>query len=154
QGGGSDPEESGRSELIFQAQVFGANRSDAAARAAALIARFDLEDAADRRTATWSGGQRRRLDLALGLAHHPHVLFLDEPTTGLDPPSRANLWDAIRALRDDGTTVLITTHYLEEADALCDRLTIVDHGRVVAEGTPDELKRRVAGDVVTVGVGI
>jgi ABC-2 type transport system ATP-binding protein len=95
---------------------------------------------------------RRRLDVALGIVHRPEVLFLDEPTTGLDPQARANMWDEIRRLREQGTTIFLTTHYLEEADALCDRLAIIDHGRIVAEGTADELKRQVAGDLVTLGV--
>ena len=97
---------------------------------------LDLSEFADRRVKTYSGGQRRRLDVALGIVHQPNVLFLDEPTTGLDPQNRANLWDHLRALRDQGTTIVLTTHYLEEADVLCDRLVIVDHGKVVAEGTP------------------
>jgi ABC-2 type transport system ATP-binding protein len=102
---------------------------------------------------TLSGGQRRRLHVALGLVHRPPLVFLDEPTAGLDPHSRSNLWEHIRRLRDEyGTTVFLTTHYLDEADALCDRILIIDHGRIVAEGTPEELKRRVSGDVVTVEV--
>ena len=95
---------------------------------------------------------RRRLDVGLGIVHRPSVLFLDEPTTGLDPQARARMWDEIRALREQGTTIFLTTHYLEEADALADRLAIIDHGLIVAEGTADELKRQVAGDVVTLGV--
>ena len=152
QGGGTDPTVTGRDEVVFQARTYGMAKADAAARAAELLERFDLAGPADRPTGTWSGGQRRRLDLAVGLVHRPALVFLDEPTTGLDPQSRANLWAEIRQLRDQGTTVLLTTHYLEEADALCDRLTIVDHGRVVVEGTPDALKRQIAGDVVTIGV--
>src|SRR5205814_5001922 len=101
---------------------------------------------------TYSGGQRRRVDIALGIIHSPQVVFLDEPTTGLDPQSRAHLWDEVRRLRAEGMTVFLTTHYLEEADALCDRVAIIDHGQIVAEGTPDDLKREVAGDVVTIGV--
>jgi ABC-2 type transport system ATP-binding protein len=102
--------------------------------------------------ATLSGGQRRRLDVAMGLAHRPALLFLDEPSTGLDPQSRANLWDHIRDLRArHGTTLFLTTHYLDEADALCDRILVIDRGRIVAGGTPDELKRRVSGDLVVVG---
>ena len=97
---------------------------------------------------TYSGGQRRRLDVALGVVHEPEVLFLDEPSTGLDPQNRASLWDHIRRLRDRGTTVFLTTHYLDEADALCDRIMIIDHGAVVAEGTPRELKQQVAGDAI------
>jgi ABC-2 type transport system ATP-binding protein len=95
---------------------------------------------------------RRRLDVGLGIVHRPAVLFLDEPKTGLDPQARARMWDEIRALRERGTTVFLTTHYLEEADALADRLAIIDHGRIVADGTADELKRQVAGDVITLGV--
>ena len=152
QGGGSDPTVTGRSELVLQARLFGASRAAARAAADRLIERFDLTACADRPSGTWSGGQRRRLDLAIGLVHRPKLVFLDEPTTGLDPQSRANLWDEIRDLRWNGTTVLLTTHYLEEADALCDRLAILDGGRIVAEGTPDELKRQIAGDVVTVVV--
>ena len=102
-------------------------------------------------TKTYSGGQKRRLDIGVGLMHLPQLLFLDEPTTGLDPQSRARMWDEVRRLRDTGTTVFLTTHYLEEADALCDRIAIIDHGKIVALGTPDELKRQVAGDVVVVG---
>src|SRR5690606_20307369 len=94
--------------------------------------------------------QRRRVDIALGIIHEPKVVFLDEPTTGLDPQSRAHMWDEIRRLRAEGMTVFLTTHYLEEADALCDRIAIIDHGRIVAEGTPAELKRDISGDVVTV----
>jgi ABC-2 type transport system ATP-binding protein len=99
---------------------------------------------------TYSGGQRRRLDVALGIVHQPSVLFLDEPTTGLDPQNRANLWEHQRTLRDMGTTIVLTTHYLEEADALCDRLVIVDHGRIVITGTPRDLKHRVAGDAIVI----
>lgn len=153
QGNASSPVETGRGELVMQARAFGASRDEAHARAAELIARFQLGECADRRTAGWSGGQRRRLDIALGLVHRPRVVFLDEPTTALDPQSRANLWDEIRRLRDEGTSVFLTTHYLEEADALADRVTIIDHGRIVAEGTSDELKRQIAGDVIEVGAG-
>ena len=107
----------------------------------------------DRLVKTLSGGQRRRLEIALGLVHEPPIVFMDEPTTGLDPQSRSNLWEHIRRLRSDlGTTVFLTTHYLEEADALCDRVIIIDNGVTVASGTPDELKRRVSGDVVTLRV--
>src|SRR5690606_23795781 len=101
---------------------------------------------------TYSGGQRRRVDIALGVIHEPRVVFLDEPTTGLDPQSRAHMWDEIRRLRSEGMTVFITTHYLEEADALCERVAIIDHGQIVAEGTPVDLKREISGEVVTVGL--
>jgi ABC-2 type transport system ATP-binding protein len=152
QGGSTDPQETGRRELVIQGRLYGMSRSDAQRRAAEVLAALDLEPAADRRTGTYSGGMRRRLDIGLGVVHRPRVLFLDEPTTGLDPQARARMWDEIRRLRDDGTTVFLTTHYLEEADALADRLAIIDQGRIVAEGTADELKRQIAGDVVTLGI--
>jgi len=117
-----------------------------------IISQPATATAADRRAVTYSGGQRRRLDIALGIVHEPSVLFLDEPTTGLDPQSRADLWDHIRALRDGGTTVFLTTHYLEEADLLCDRLMIMDHGQIVAEGTPRALKQQVAGDAILISL--
>jgi len=149
QEGGSDPSVTGRKELLFQAGLHGMGRAAAAKRADDIIARLQLEECADRTVKTYSGGQKRRLDIGLGLVHEPQLLFLDEPTTGLDPQSRARMWDEVRSLRDHGTTVFMTTHYLEEADALCDRLAIIDHGRIVADGTPDELKRQIAGDAVT-----
>jgi ABC-2 type transport system ATP-binding protein len=149
---GADPAVSGRSELVFQGRLYGLGRERASHRAAELLRALELEVCADRPTATWSGGQRRRLDVALGLVHRPVLLFLDEPTTGLDPQGRARMWDEVRGLREAGTTVFLTTHYLEEADALCDRVAIIDHGRIVTEGTPDELKRQVSGDVVRLGV--
>src|SRR6186997_1778533 len=152
QGGSTDPAETGRGELVLQCRLYGMNKSDAQARGAELLAALDLEAAADRTTSTYSGGMKRRLDVGLGIVHKPSVLFLDEPTTGLDPQARARMWDEIRLLRAGGTTVFLTTHYLEEADALADRLAIIDQGKIVAEGTADELKRQVAGDVITVGV--
>ena len=152
QGGSTDPAETGRGELVLQGRLYGMDASTAKRRAAEVLAALELEDAADRYTQTYSGGMRRRLDVGLGIVHRPAVLFLDEPTTGLDPQARARMWDEIRALRAAGTTVFLTTHYLEEADALADRLAIIDHGRIVAEGTADELKRQVAGDVITIGV--
>jgi ABC-2 type transport system ATP-binding protein len=152
QGGSTDPAETGRGELVLQGRLYGMNKSDAQARAAEVLASLDLEAAADRTTSTYSGGMKRRLDVGLGIVHRPSVLFLDEPTTGLDPQARARMWDEIRLLRAGGTTVFLTTHYLEEADALADRLAIIDRGVIVAEGTADELKRQVAGDVVTLVV--
>jgi ABC-2 type transport system ATP-binding protein len=152
QGGSTDPAETGRGELVIQGRLYGMSASDAKARAAEVLAKLDLEAAADRTTSTYSGGMKRRLDVGLGIVHRPSVLFLDEPTTGLDPQARARMWDEIRDLRAQGTTVFLTTHYLEEADALADRLAIIDHGKIVAEGTADELKRQVAGDVITLGV--
>ncbi|MFD8015657.1 ABC transporter ATP-binding protein [Streptomyces sp. NPDC058955] len=141
QEGGLDPQETVRAELVMQGRLYGLDRASAAARAAELAADLGLTELLDRRTPALSGGQRRRLDLAMGLVHHPEVLFLDEPTTGLDPGSRADLWALVRRLRDEhGTTVVLTTHYLDEADALADRLVVVDRGTVVAEGTPAGLK--------------
>jgi ABC-2 type transport system ATP-binding protein len=152
QSGGSDPRMSGRGELVMQGRLFGLPGTAAHERARELLDAFELADAADRPTGTYSGGMRRRLDVALGMVHRPGLLFLDEPTTGLDPQARARMWDEVRRLRETGTTVFLTTHYLDEADALCDRLAIIDHGRIVAEGTASELKKAVAGDVVTIGV--
>jgi ABC-2 type transport system ATP-binding protein len=152
QRGSTDPAIAGRTELVFQGRLYGMSATMAKQRAAELLATLELESCADRPTGTYSGGQRRRLDIGLGLVHRPRLLFLDEPTTGLDPQSRARLWEEVRRMRDGGTTVFLTTHYLEEADALCDRLAIIDHGRIVAEGTPKALKRQIAGDVVTLGV--
>ncbi len=152
QGGSTDPAETGRGELVLQGRLYGMDKPTARARASEVLAALDLEVAADRPTGTYSGGMRRRLDIGLGIVHRPQVLFLDEPTTGLDPQARARMWDEIRALREHGTTVFLTTHYLEEADALADRLAIIDHGVIVAEGTADALKREVAGDVITLGV--
>jgi ABC-2 type transport system ATP-binding protein len=152
QGGGSDPQETGRRELVIQAQLYGMSRTEAERRAADILKVLDLESAADRRTETYSGGMKRRLDIGLGIIHRPQLIFLDEPTTGLDPQARARMWDEVKKLRADGMTVFLTTHYLEEADALCDRLAIIDHGKIVAAGTPDALKREVAGDLVTLGV--
>ena len=152
QGGSTDPSETGRGELVIQGRLYGMSKSAAQARAAEVLKTLDLEAAADRYTGTYSGGMRRRLDVGLGIVHRPAVLFLDEPTTGLDPQARARMWAEITGLRERGTTVFLTTHYLEEADALCDRLAIIDHGQIVTEGTSDELKQAVAGDVVTIGV--
>jgi ABC-2 type transport system ATP-binding protein len=152
QGGSTDPAETGRGELVLQARLHGHSAREAKARAAEVLSALDLEAAADRAISTYSGGMKRRLDVALGIVHRPHVLFLDEPTTGLDPQARAHLWEEVRKLRDGGTTVFLTTHYLDEADALADSLAIIDHGTIVASGTADELKRQVAGDVVLLGV--
>lgn len=152
QGGSTDPAESGRRELIIQGRLYGMGRSEAVRRATEVLEALDLEAAADRKIGTYSGGMRRRLDIGLGIVHRPAVLFLDEPTTGLDPQARARMWEEIRKLRAEGTTVFLTTHYLEEADALADRLAIIDHGKIVASGTADELKSEIAGDVITLGV--
>lgn len=152
QAGGTDHSVTGRAELIFQGRLYHLPARTARRRADELLEAFDLQGVADRNIGTYSGGQRRRLDIALGLVHRPDLLFLDEPTTGLDPQSRARMWDEVRSLRQAGTTVFLTTHYLEEADALCDRLAIIDRGHIVAGGTPDELKRAIAGDVIVLGV--
>jgi ABC-2 type transport system ATP-binding protein len=152
QGGGTAHEVTAREELVMQARMYGIGKAEAQKRAAEALDAFQLTEYADRRCRTYSGGQRRRVDIALGVIHRPKVVFLDEPTVGLDPQSRARLWDEIRRLRADGMTVFLTTHYLDEADALCDRIAIIDHGEIVAEGTPNELKREVTGDVVTVGL--
>ncbi|MEU1722430.1 ATP-binding cassette domain-containing protein [Nonomuraea sp. NPDC005692] len=147
QAGGVEDTTSARAQIMMAAKIHGV--ADPKQATADVLDRFDLADMADRPGRTLSGGQKRRVAIALGLVHAPPLLFLDEPTTGLDPQNRANLWDRIRQLREAGTSVLLSTHYLDEADALCDRLVIVDHGRIVAEGTPGELKREVSGDVVT-----
>jgi ABC-2 type transport system ATP-binding protein len=146
--GGADELATGRENLTLQGRLYGGRRGDVARRVAAVLGQFDLAGFADRRVRTYSGGQRRRLDVALGVVHEPEVLFLDEPSTGLDPQNRASLWDHIRGLRDRGTTVFLTTHYLDEADVLCDRIMIIDHGTVVAQGTPRALKQQVAGDAI------
>ncbi|MFI7416907.1 ATP-binding cassette domain-containing protein [Nonomuraea sp. NPDC049684] len=147
QAGGVEDTTSARAQIMMAAKIHGV--ADPRQATADVLDRFDLAEMADRPGRTLSGGQKRRVAVALGLVHAPPLLFLDEPTTGLDPQNRANLWDRIRQLREAGTSVLLSTHYLDEADALCDRLVIVDHGRIVAEGTPGELKREVSGDVVT-----
>jgi len=137
---GLDPRQTGRELLTLQARLFGSSRAEATARAEELLELVDLTDAADRLTKTYSGGMKRRLDLASALVHRPEVLFLDEPTTGLDPASRLVVWEEVRRINGMGTTVFLTTQYLEEADALCQRLAIIDGGRVVSEGSPGELK--------------
>ena len=137
---GLDPRQTGRELLVLQARLFGNSRSQAATRAQELLELVDLLDAADRLIKGYSGGMKRRLDLASALVHEPEVLFLDEPTTGLDPASRLVVWDEVRRINAAGTTVFLTTQYLEEADALCGRLAIIDGGRIVREGTPTALK--------------
>jgi len=152
QGGSTWDESTAREELVLHARMYGMNKSEAQRRAATTLAAFQLAEYADRRCKTYSGGQRRRVDIALGIIHQPKVVFLDEPTSGLDPQSRAHMWDEVRRLREEGMTVFLTTHYLEEADALCDRIAIMDYGQVVAEGTPDSLKQEIAGDVVNISL--
>jgi ABC-2 type transport system ATP-binding protein len=152
QAGGADETATGRENLILQARLYGLSRDAASKRTDELLISLELASFADRLVKTYSGGQRRRLDLALGMVNNPRLLFLDEPTSGLDPQSRAHLWEEVRKLRALGTTIFLTTHYLEEADVLADRLAIMDDGRIVASGTPDELKQLIAGDVVTLGL--
>ena len=140
----------GLENLTMVGRLYGSRRADAKRRGAELLERFDLTDAGGRVTSTYSGGMRRRLDLAAALVAQPPVLFLDEPTTGLDPRSRIGLWETIEGLVSEGTTVLLTTQYLDEADRLADSITVIDHGRVIANGTADELKDRVGGEHVDV----
>ncbi len=135
---------------MLAARLYGLSAAGAKERCAELAEVFDLDALADRPVRTYSGGQRRRLEVALGIIHRPRVLFLDEPTTGLDPQNRANLREQLRLLRDGGTTIFLTTHYLDEADQLTDRVAIVDHGRVIALGRPDELKQRYSADTIAV----
>ncbi|MFF8763093.1 ATP-binding cassette domain-containing protein [Nocardiopsis dassonvillei] len=142
----------GRENLVMFGRLYGLTPRGADERARALLERFDLVEAADRRADGYSGGMRRRLDLAVSLIQEPGVLFLDEPTTGLDPRSRLQVWESVRALTASGTTVLLTTQYLEEADQLADAVAVIDHGRVIAEGTPDSLKSQVGGDRLDVVV--
>jgi ABC-2 type transport system ATP-binding protein len=150
---GLDAMATGRELLTLQARLFGMGPAQAERRAAELLELLGLADAADRQTKMYSGGMKRRLDLASALVHGPRLLFLDEPTEGLDPASRQAVWREIGRLnRELGLTVFLTTHYLEEADNLADRLAIIDQGRIVAEGTPDALKAAIGGDVVTVGL--
>jgi ABC transporter DrrB family efflux protein len=140
----------GRENLEMFGRLFRLSRTEASRRASELLERFELADAADRNAKTYSGGMRRRLDLASSLLTQPRVLFLDEPTTGLDPRSRNEIWDIVRDLRREGTTILLTTQYLEEADQLADEIAVIDHGRVIAEGTGNELKDRVGGHILEV----
>jgi ABC-2 type transport system ATP-binding protein len=148
---GLDPEATGRENLTLQGEFYAIAGADLRGRVADALERFGLGDAADRQAKTYSGGMQRRLDLAMGLIHRPQVLFLDEPTTGLDPEARAEIWHEIeRMARDERITILLTTHYLEEADRLASRLAIVDRGRIVAEGSPDTLKSELEGDRIAV----
>jgi daunorubicin resistance ABC transporter ATP-binding subunit len=149
---GVDDDLTARENLVLQARLHGVSRRGAETRSGELLEILQLSDAADRRAGTFSGGMRRRLDLAQALAHDPELLFLDEPTTGLDPQTRRALWEHLRALNERGVTIFLTTQYLEEADALAGRLAIIDQGNLVASGTPAELKRAVGGESITVTV--
>jgi ABC-2 type transport system ATP-binding protein len=152
QAGGTDPLASGRENMLLQAQLYGLTAMEARRRTEELIDALELAAFVERFAKTYSGGQRRKLDIAVGMVHSPRILFLDEPTTGLDPVSRSQLWGQIRLLRKLGTTVFLTTHYMEEADALCDRIAIIDHGRIVSEGSPMQLKHGIEGDILTITV--
>ena len=144
-----DPEATGRENLTLEGRLHGLTGGRLTKRANELLERFELNEAADRFARTYSGGMKRKLDVAMGLIHRPRVLFLDEPTTGLDPEARASLWEEIgRLSAEDGLTILLTTHYLEEADRLADNVAIVDEGRIVARGTPEELKAELRGDAL------
>jgi ABC-2 type transport system ATP-binding protein len=149
---GLDPVQTGRELLELQCGLYGITGAAAKARAEELLELLGLTHAADRRTKTYSGGMKRRLDLASALVHSPEVLFLDEPTTGLDPASRLTVWDEVRRINGEGTTIFLTTQYMEEADKLCDRLAIIDAGEIVAEGTPERLKAQMGHDVVTLAL--
>lgn len=148
QAGGTDSLSTGIENLILQAQLYGIDIISAKKRAAEFIERFQMGTFAQRQATSYSGGQRRRLDLALGMIHHPEILLLDEPTVGLDPQSRAYLWNEIKNLKDQGITVLLTTHYLDEADKLCDTVAIIDNGKIVVSGTPTQLKNDIAADTI------
>src|SRR6185437_14116095 len=145
-----EPAMTGRENLEMVARLFGRSGREARAAATSVLEQLGLADDGDRLVRTYSGGMRRKLDLGASLVGSPRLLLLDEPTTGLDPRSRMELWDAIRGLVETGTDVLLTTQYLDEADQLASRLVIIDHGRTIAEGTPAELKRRVGGSVIEV----
>jgi len=150
QAGSTSPEAHVGEEIVSHARLYGIPPAVSRERARELLAALDLADIWDRKCGSLSGGQRRRLDIVMGLIHQPTLVFLDEPSTGLDPQSRANLWTHIRKLRDElGTTVFLTTHYMDEADSLADRILIIDKGEIVASGTPAELKKRVSGDTIT-----
>ena len=147
---GLDPVQTGRELLELQCGLYGITGADGVKRTNELLELVGLTEAADRRTKGYSGGMKRRLDLASALVHEPEVLFLDEPTTGLDPASRLTVWEEIRRINEGGTTIFLTTQYLEEADELCERVAIIDDGNIVADGTPEDLKAQIGNDVVSV----
>jgi ABC-2 type transport system ATP-binding protein len=151
---GVDDLATGREFLVLQARLYGIDKRTALARADELLALFELTNAVDRRIGSYSGGMKRRIDLAAALIHRPPILFLDEPTEGLDPRSRQGLWQTIKRLRSElGATVLLSTHYMEEADKLCDRIAIIDEGRIVVHGTPDQLKAMLGGEAIVLDYG-
>ena len=143
-----------RDELLMQGRFYGLSKAESARRGSSLLASLDLEGMEMRKVSTLSGGQKRRLDIALGLIHEPALLFLDEPSTGMDPQNRANLWEHITRLREErGTTIVLTTHYLEEADSMAERVVVIDHGRIIADDTAEALKAEQAGDRISLTVG-
>ena len=146
--GGADAPATGRENLMLSGRLYGMKKADVKDKITELAELLDVDEILDRIVRTYSGGQKRRPEIALGIIHEPEVLFLDEPTTGLDPQNRANLWKHIRKLKERGMTIFLTTHYLDEADALCDRLAIIDHGQIIAEGTPMELKGQVTEEEI------
>ena len=146
QAGGTDQQSTGLENLILQARLYGLDAPTAEKYAKESVARFRMESFIDRPAASYSGGQKRRLDVALGMIHRPKLLLLDEPTTGLDPQSRAYLWEEIKKLKDQGVTIFLTTHYMDEADKLCDNIAIIDNGTIIAKGTPEELKDGIGAD--------
>lgn len=149
----ADEDMTGRENVLFCADLYGIPKSVSRDRASELLELVGLSDAADRKVATYSGGMRRRLEIACGLVNHPRLLFLDEPTLGLDVQTRAAVWDYIRRLKEEyGMTLFMTTHYLEEADSICDRIAIIDHGKIIKTGTPSELKASLGGDIIELGV--
>lgn len=152
QSGGLDGNSTTRENLVLQARLYDMSENQANLRVNELIKAFNLTEFADSFVCKLSGGQKRRIDLALGLVHKPEILFLDEPTASLDPHSRAIVWKELQNIRQNGTTIFITTHYLDEADALCDRIAIINKGIIVALGTPKDLKKQIAGDVITLGL--
>jgi ABC-2 type transport system ATP-binding protein len=149
--GGMQREVTGRENLMLQARLYGMSKEESKKRINELLELLQISSFADRKTVTYSGGQRRIFDLAAGIIHRPQILFLDEPSTGLDPQNRAHVWEQVKKLNQAGTTIFVTTHYLDEADALCNRVAIVDGGKIVAIGTPDELKRQISGDSINLG---
>ncbi|MBX9923838.1 MAG: ATP-binding cassette domain-containing protein [Rhabdochlamydiaceae bacterium] len=152
QKGGADPAATGWENLILQGRLHGISKQIATTNAETLIENFSLKECIHRLVGTYSGGQRRRLDIALAMMHQPKILFLDEPTNGLDPQSRNNLWSKIFQLKQEGVTIFLTSHYLDEVDALADSLAIIDHGKIVAVGTPSSLKKEISGDIITIGI--
>lgn len=152
QQGGADRSATGLENLILQGRMYGMSQAETMQAADRLIDIFALGECINRFVSTYSGGQQRRLDVALGMIHKPKVLFLDEPTTGLDPQNRANLWNQIKALKKEGMAIFITSHYLDEIDFLADRLAIMDQGKIVEVGTPRDLKRQISGDIINIGV--